>query len=181
MFAFAAWDQVNRRLHLVRDHLGIKPLYYSARGLIRFASTLKALPAAGKQLPPIDLASVASYLRFGYVPAPFTIFRDVWKVAPGEIVSISADGAIQRQTYWSLPDVARDGLVRPFQGNEDEAVEALDALLLDSITGQMISDVPIGAFLSGGIELVDSGSNHDCCQSRTRSHIYRRLSGDRLR
>jgi asparagine synthase (glutamine-hydrolysing) len=152
MFAIALWDRQTRTLHLIRDRLGIKPLFFAAgkRG-VYFASELKALTAAGIDLD-IDPASVASFLRFGYVPTPYSIFHGVEKVRPGEVVSIDAHGRVTRRQYWSLSDVAMAGLANPWAGSDGDAAVALDALLSEAVSAQMISDVPLGAFLSGGID-----------------------------
>jgi asparagine synthase (glutamine-hydrolysing) len=153
MFAIALWDCATCTLHLVRDRLGIKPLFYAASaGVTHFASELKSLFAGGAACGPIDPASAASFLRFGYVPAPHTIFRDVRKVMPGEVVSIGTDGSVAARAYWSLPEVARAALSDPLDVADDEAAERLHELLADAVTGQMIADVPLGAFLSGGID-----------------------------
>jgi asparagine synthase (glutamine-hydrolysing) len=152
MFAIALWDRATRTLHLVRDRLGIKPLFYAmGRQSFGFASELKSFDAAGLAFP-LDEASVASFLRFGYVPVPHTIYRGVAKVRPGEIVSIGTGGEVRRRTYWSLDDVATRGLAHPFSGSDADAIDALDTLLADAVSCNMISDVPLGAFLSGGID-----------------------------
>ena len=152
MFAIALWDRQERRLHLIRDRLGIKPLFFSSRERgLWFASELKSLVAAGLDLQ-IDPRSVASFLRFGYVPTPFSIFGGVTKVRPGEIVSIGSDGKAHHRQYWTLSDVAAAGLADPFRGSDADAEAELHALLADAVSGQMISDVPLGAFLSGGID-----------------------------
>ena len=155
MFAIALWDRQARKLHLIRDRLGIKPLFFAAseRG-VYFASELKALAAAEIDLD-IDASSVASFLRFGYVPTPFSIFRGVEKLKPGEVVSIDTQGHVVRRQYWSLSDVAAAGMANPWTGSDSDAVAALDALLSQAVSGQMISDVPLGAFLSGGIDFID--------------------------
>lgn len=152
MFAIALWDRKERALHLIRDRLGIKPLVFSAdaQGVL-FASELKALVAAGLK-PEIDPASVASFLRFGYVPTPHSIFRGVTKVRAGEIVSIDASRKISHRQYWAVTEVATEGLTHPFTGTEAQAESELNDLLVDAVGGQMISDVPLGAFLSGGID-----------------------------
>ena len=152
MFAIALWDRQTRTLHLIRDRLGIKPIYFSSdeRG-IAFASELKALRAGGVRLE-TDPQSVGSFLRFAYVPAPYSIFRNVTKVMPGEIVSIDAGGKVSRRIYWSLGDIAATGVADPFTGSETDAEAELHALLADAVAGQMMSDVPLGAFLSGGID-----------------------------
>jgi asparagine synthase (glutamine-hydrolysing) len=152
MFAIALWDRATRTLHLIRDRLGIKPLFLlSTQRGAWFASELKALAAAGVKLD-IDPASVASFLRFGYVPAPFSIFRGITKLKPGEVISIDAGGNITRRQYWSLADVASAGLAEAYAGSEADAKAELHDLLADAVGGQMISDVPLGAFLSGGID-----------------------------
>jgi asparagine synthase (glutamine-hydrolysing) len=151
MFALALWDRTDRVLHLVRDRLGIKPLFYSShRGAVRFGSELKALSAIGP-LGSIDPASVASFFRFGYVPTPHAIFSDIRKVRPGEIVSI-AGGEERHAAYWSLGEVVAQAEHAAHPESAEQAVEALDALLSDAVARQMISDVPLGAFLSGGID-----------------------------
>jgi len=152
MFAIALWDRATRTLHLIRDRLGIKPLFLATtqRG-VWFASELKALAAAGLDME-IDPASVASFLRFGYVPTPFSIFRNVTKLRPGEIVSIAADRSVKHRQYWSIAEVAFAGLANPFSRSQTDAEAELHDLLADAVAGQMISDVPLGAFLSGGID-----------------------------
>jgi asparagine synthase (glutamine-hydrolysing) len=152
MFAMALWDRATRTLHLVRDRLGVKPLFYTQkRSAFYFASELKSFAAAGLVFD-IDPASVASFLRFAYVPAPFAIYRDVRKVLPGEVISIGPDGQIRRRKYWDLRAVAAVGLANPFTGSDAEAEASLNALLADAVSAQMSSDVPLGAFLSGGID-----------------------------
>src|SRR5918994_2878951 len=153
MFAMALWDRETRTLHLVRDRIGIKPLFYSAQGSsVCFASELKGLMAEGGIRREISPTSVASFLRFGYVPAPWSIFKDVGKVMPGEIVSIGPDAQVWRRNYWSLAEVALAGTRRPLDLSDQAAESELDALLRDAVSRQMISDVPLGAFLSGGID-----------------------------
>ena len=153
MFAIALWDRATRTLHLVRDRLGIKPLFWATVGHgVYFASELKALAAAGIDLD-VDPKSVTSFLRFGYVPTPYSIFRNVEKLKPGEIVSIDYEGRITRRLYWSLTDVSNEGFANRFVGSDADAEIELHDLLADAVAGQMISDVPLGAFLSGGIDL----------------------------
>ncbi len=152
MFAIALWDRATRTLHLIRDRLGIKPLFYSTVGGLRFASELKGLAAGGPSLGQIDPRSVASFLRFGYVPAPFCIYQNVTKVMPGEVVSIGAEGQTNRRSFWSLKDVAETGRTHPIGLEVADAAAALHDLMADAVSQQMISDVPLGAFLSGGID-----------------------------
>jgi asparagine synthase (glutamine-hydrolysing) len=152
MFAMALWDRRERTLHLVRDRLGIKPLFYAPTvSGIYFASELKAFAAAGLSFA-IDPASVASFLRFAYVPGPCSIYRGVRKVLPGEAIAFKSDVKPHARTYWSLADAAAAGAANPFTGSDGEAEECLHALLADAVGGQMISDVPLGAFLSGGVD-----------------------------
>ncbi|ALK08404.1 asparagine synthase (glutamine-hydrolyzing) [Blastochloris viridis] len=153
MFALALWDRRERRLHLVRDRLGIKPLFFAASGTrLAFGSELKALRALDGTPRTIDPRAVASFLRFGYVPAPHAIFHGVEKLLPGEIVSFAADGGITRRRYWRLDEVAAAGRADPLEVGDAEAVELLAALLGDAVGRQMMADVPLGAFLSGGID-----------------------------
>jgi asparagine synthase (glutamine-hydrolysing) len=151
MFAFALWDERSGRLHLVRDRLGIKPLFLArAPGLLLFASELKALMACPSFSREADRAALQYFLEFQYVPAPHAIFRDARKILPGHIVTIAADGTETDQTYWDLFDHWRkgEGPPRPVE----EYLEELSALLASSVRYRMISDVPLGAFLSGGVD-----------------------------
>jgi asparagine synthase (glutamine-hydrolysing) len=152
LFAFAAFDRTTRTLHLARDRLGIKPLYWTRQnGLFGFASELKALRAAGGLALTLDPGAVASYLRYLCVPAPRTIFREVEKLAPGHRLEVSAANVAVRR-YWDVADVARRGQQACDRRSEPEIVEELHALLADAVKRQMVSDVPLGAFLSGGID-----------------------------
>jgi len=164
MFAFAILDRSRRELHLVRDRLGIKPLFWSIDGgRLLFASELKAFTALncvdgiGFSRPTIEEASVASFLRFGYVPAPHSIYRGVAKLEPGSIMTIAIDNLgpgyePQPRRYWSMREVAYRGLTSPLDVSDEEATERLATLLQDAVSRQMMGDVPIGAFLSGGID-----------------------------
>src|SRR5262245_24886832 len=152
MFAIALWDRADRTLHLVRDRLGIKPLFCAqCKDVFYFASELKSFASAGLAFD-LDSASIASFLRFAYVPAPFSIYRDVSKVLPGEVLSVMPGGRITRRKYWDIAEVATTSLGRPFSGSDADAEAALQTLLADAVSAQMISDVPLGAFLSGGID-----------------------------
>jgi asparagine synthase (glutamine-hydrolysing) len=153
MFAFAVYDRKERRLSLVRDRLGIKPLYWGRQnGRIVFASELKAFEALPEWRPEINLDALASYLRFAYVPSPHSIYRGIDKLAPGTGVDIQVDGRCEPWTYWSLMDVARRGRSAPLELGATEATDALEALLGDAVQRRLVSDVPLGAFLSGGID-----------------------------
>ena len=152
MFAIALWDRATRKLHLVRDRLGIKPLFFAqTSGGFCFASELKSFPAAGFKFD-LDQESLASFLRLGYVPAPYSIYRNVAKVRPGEIVSFEIGKDPVRRDYWNLESVAQNGLKNAYGGTDAEAEEELLSLLSDAVSLNMISDVPLGAFLSGGID-----------------------------
>jgi asparagine synthase (glutamine-hydrolysing) len=154
MFALAAWDREERRLHLVRDRLGVKPLYYGRAGsALVFGSELKALRAHPGFVAEIDRDALAAYLRHGYVPAPRSIYRGVSKLLPGTILSLSTEHPDAAPVpYWSLREAASRALADPFPGTEDDAVERLDELLRDAVRGEMVADVPLGAFLSGGVD-----------------------------
>jgi asparagine synthase (glutamine-hydrolysing) len=154
MFAFGLWDGQDRVLHLVRDRLGIKPLYWTRTHFgLAFASELKALrhvPGFGET---IDRAALAGFLRANCVPGEPSIYRGTWRVPPGTILSFaSSESEPKRRRYWDAIDVARRGLSEPFTGTEAEAVDALDTLLRDAVRLRMVADVPLGAFLSGGID-----------------------------
>lgn len=156
MFAFALWDRDHQTLSLVRDRVGKKPIYYLERGRqFAFASELKALHRHNSGSFRVDRHSLTQYLRFQYVPGPRAIFENVWKVAPGYIVTISRRGdgfSVGKVQYWSAIEAYAAGAADPFRGSRADAVAELEGLLLDSVKMRMISDVPLGAFLSGGVD-----------------------------
>ena len=153
MFAFAVWDRKERRLSLVRDRLGIKPLYWGRQnGRIVFASELKAFEVLPGWRPELNQDALASYLRLAYVPSPHSIYRGIDKLAPGHAATIDADGSTETWAYWSLADAARRGKEAPLDVSDEEAVSALEALLSDAVKRRLVSDVPLGAFLSGGVD-----------------------------
>jgi asparagine synthase (glutamine-hydrolysing) len=155
MFAFALWDREERRLHLVRDRLGIKPLYYGAvDGGFVFGSELHALRAHPGFAPEVDRESLCLLLRHNCVPAPRSIFRGIRKLPPGTILTLRspADAEAEPVAYWSARAVAEAGRRDPFTGSEAEATDALEALLRDAVGLRMVADVPLGAFLSGGVD-----------------------------
>ncbi len=153
MFAIALWDRKERALHLVRDRLGIKPLFVAHRGdQIFFASELKSFHAARAFDLEIDPSSVASFLRFGYVPAPHSIYRSVKKLMPGEHATLAVGGSYISRRYWSAADMALRGIESPLEISDEEATAQLSQLLADAVSRQMLADVPLGAFLSGGID-----------------------------
>ncbi len=152
MFAFAFWDEASKTLSLVRDRLGIKPLYLARLpGLILFASELKPLLSCPGFSREVDRRALQYYLEFQYVPAPHAIYRDTRKVMPGQIIEIGLDGKENPYTYW---DIAHcwNSTEESRRRSEEEWVEEFTALLRSSIRYRLISDVPLGAFLSGGID-----------------------------
>lgn len=147
MFAIAIWDRVERKLSLIRDRMGVKPLYYAlTKKGVCFASELKSLPAGE-----IDRGALALYVRFGYVPAPYSIYDGIAKLLPGRILTIHADGSTDTRVYWDAAHIAEEQANR-FQGSEEDAVDAIESLLSDAVRLRLISDVPLGLFLSGGID-----------------------------
>ena len=154
MFAFALWDRKTRSLTLARDRLGIKPLYYAASPeRILFASQLKAFRPAPHWKPTIDEDAVVGYLRHAYIAQPRTIYREAEKLAPGHILTLRAGSTPSPKCFWDLRDIAVAGQRRNDPVPDPrEAADRLDALLRDSVKLRMIADVPLGAFLSGGID-----------------------------
>jgi len=148
MFAFAIWDQKLRKLFLVRDRLGVKPLVYSATGnRLMFASTVAALRATGAVNTEMDPQAVLEYLEFGFVTDAHSIYSEVSKVPPATIVEWSADGSLKTRCYWNLPRTG-DGPKISFE----EAVEETEKRIIDCTRLRLIADVPIAALLSGGID-----------------------------
>ncbi len=149
MFAIALWDACKRQLLLVRDRLGVKPLYWHDDGRrILFGSELKALLAAGDVDPRVDLCGLADYLTFGHVPAPRTLFESVRKLEPGHL-AVCREGGVRVRRYWEIPAARPSEDAPPHPG---PSVEAFAALLEDAVRIRMIADVPLGAFLSGGLD-----------------------------
>jgi asparagine synthase (glutamine-hydrolysing) len=154
MFAFALWDERDRTLTLVRDRLGVKPLYVARTpGGVAFASELKALRALPDFDATLDRASLAGFVARACVPGTHTIHVGARRVPPGGLLRFTDPLAPPREErWWSAADVVADGLAHPFEGDEREAIDALDALLRDAVRLRMEADVPLGAFLSGGID-----------------------------
>ncbi len=155
MFAIAVWDTREQELTLVRDRVGIKPLYYafSDKGLL-FASELSSIEACGSFSAAINGSSLALYLRYSAIPAPHTIYDNAFKVLPGMVIKFREPNrsSLQQQRYWSATEVASKGQQQMYSGSPDEALEELNSVLIDAVGDRMISDVPLGAFLSGGID-----------------------------
>ncbi len=153
MFALVLWDREARKLFLVRDRLGEKPLYFGRLGNTwLFGSELKALRAHPHWSAEIDRDALTLFLRFNYVPAPLSIYRGIRKLRPAHVATLSADGQVQEQPYWSLADVVERGRAHPLAGTDEELVSRLEERLQATIREQMVSDVPLGALLSGGID-----------------------------
>jgi asparagine synthase (glutamine-hydrolysing) len=153
MFAFALWDRRERRLTLARDRLGEKPLYYGvSKGVFLFGSQLKALQAHSAWEGEIDREAIALFLRHNCVPAPRSIYSGFRKLVAGRMLHLDANGIQREETYWNPMEEALAALGDPFQGSEDAAVEAVESTLRGIIKRQMVANVPLGAFLSGGID-----------------------------
>lgn len=156
MFAFALWDRKERSLTLVRDRLGIKPMYYGWRGeTFLFGSELAALIAYPGFDRDLDRQALTGYLRYGYVAAPRSVFTACRKLEPGTMLTVDggSPGSPRRRVYWDARSVAAAAAEEGWDGKtEAQAQEELDALLSDAVNRRLVSDVPLGAFLSGGID-----------------------------
>lgn len=155
MFGIAVWDATTRSLTLIRDRLGIKPLFVYARpGLVTFGSELKALVAGPSFDRTLDRGALTDFLRYLYVPGPRTIYQHVMKLPPGTMLTVSDVTAPLPEPvpYWSVEDVARRGLGDQIAASEDEVVREFQRLLTEAVTTRMQADVPLGALLSGGID-----------------------------
>lgn len=154
MFALAIWDRLDRSLLLARDRLGKKPLYVSAVGDAGwiFASELKAFHVTKRFRPEVDPSAMAAYLRLGYVPAPLAAFRDTWKLEPGTFSVFRHGRPVRSERYWNPWALAREAARARRSEPAQTFVAELDGLLRDAVARRMIADVPVGAFLSGGID-----------------------------
>lgn len=155
MFAFAVWDRVRRELTLARDRLGEKPLYYGWNsGLFLFGSELKAIAAWPGWRGAVDRGALALFMRYGYIPAPHTIWQGIRKLLPGSSLTLpmaaSPGNVSEPVAYWRAADIAR--MDSESSRSDAEAIDELERRLKDAVAGQMIADVPLGAFLSGGID-----------------------------
>jgi len=168
MFAIAVWDLKVKKLYLIRDRFGEKPLYYGwSNGIFLFGSELKALQSYKGFNNSIDRNSLSLYMQYMYVPSPYSIFKDIYKLDPGCILQIDEEGrrypprqikdstfkskGLSLKQWYSLDQVAKDGQDNLIK-DEGEAVELLEKALLESVKSQLVSDVPLGAFLSGGVD-----------------------------
>lgn len=158
MFAIALWDKKERTLTLARDRIGEKPLYYGWQGqganrCFLFGSDLNSLKTHPSFSTVINRDALALYMRHNYITSPHSIYEGIYKLSPGSYVTISLSSLDAEEiTYWSLPSVAQQGVLYPFTGSSDAAVDILESLLIDSVRQQMVADVDLGAFLSGGID-----------------------------
>lgn len=156
MFAFALWDVEDRILFLCRDRMGEKPLYYGlVGGDLVFASELKSIQAHPKFERNVDIAAVDTYLRFGCIGHPQAIWMGIKKLPPGSFIRCRGgelNPVPEPNFYWSAETVANQGQSKPFRGSESEARDVLQGLLREAVVGQMLADVPLGAFLSGGLD-----------------------------
>jgi asparagine synthase (glutamine-hydrolysing) len=133
--------------------MGIKPIYWGFhQGVLFFGSQLKSFTAHPMWKPEIDRDALVSYFRFNYVPAPLSIFKDIYKLEAGHILTVDHTGTTVKTNYWNISDIAQKGISHRSKKTEEELVEELDALLRDAVKRRMIADVPLGAFLSGGID-----------------------------
>ena len=153
MFALAAWDRSDRTMTLVRDRLGIKPVYWGRHnGGIYFASELKALRALPGWRAELDPNALAMLLRTGVVPAPLSIYKGVEKLEPGTLIEFTEHGEGRKHRYWSLADAAHRGQHNLLDIGDAEALEQVERLMADAVARRMVADVPLGAFLSGGVD-----------------------------
>ncbi len=156
MFAFALYDREKQILTLARDRAGEKPLYYGfAGGRFVFASDLEALAAYPGFRAEVDRRALHEYMRYGFIPAPYSVYEGIRKLLPGFVLTLRApftEAQMERHAYWSMAEAARRGKTNPFTGSREAAADELERLLSEAVRGQMISDVPLGAFLSGGVD-----------------------------
>ena len=159
MYAFALWDREEQVLYLVRDRLGEKPLYYGyQQGIFLFGSELKALKVHPAFEGEVDRNAITLQLRHSYIPTPYSIYKGIKKLPPGTFIKLRvSNGRLpgsepEPVSYWSFGDAISNGIDNPFRGSDTDAVHALDNLLSSSIRQQMVADVPLGAFLSGGVD-----------------------------
>ncbi len=157
MFAFAVWDREERNLYLFRDRIGEKPLYYGwLGGLLLFGSEMKALRAHPEWRSEVDRDALALLLQNSYIPAPYSIHKGFHKLLPGTYLKIPGSGPgateLVPKPYWSFKSTIENSLQNPFLGDDLEAVKIFETRLMNVIGNQMVSDVPLGAFLSGGVD-----------------------------
>lgn len=153
MFAIALWDSIDRTLTIARDRVGKKPLYYGEHGgTLMFASELKALTQHPSFVRNVDRDALTVYLRYGYVPTPLSIYSGISKLTPGTYAVFKDMICVSQVTYWDPVEVAKDGQQHLHRMGDAEATLSLDSLLRDAVAHRMVADVPVGAFLSGGLD-----------------------------
>ncbi len=154
MFGFAAYDREKGTVTLARDRVGEKPLYYgTVNGSFAFASDIGCLRVVEGFDNEINTDVLDIYFTEGYIPAPYSIYKDIYKLEAGTFMTVDVKTLeTQTETYWSMKEAALNGQNRPFRGSRQEAADELERLLKESIKGQMVADVPVGAFLSAGID-----------------------------
>lgn len=154
MFAIALYDREEKKLFLTRDRVGEKPLYYGmCKGSFLFASDIGSIKAVSYFDNQINPDILGLYFQHGYVPSPYSIYENIYKLEPGKVLTLNTR-TLEYHTdeYFSMSETALSGQKHLFQGTEQEAADELEHLLMEAVKGQMISDVPLGAFLSGGID-----------------------------
>jgi len=156
MFAFAIWNKKEKKLTLVRDRIGVKPLYwYFKDGLFMFSSELKTFHKHPKFEKLLNLKGLTLYLQYGYITAPYTIFENTYKLLPGHYLEIDLKGNIKIEPYWEIEDFFLKGIEEKekwLKRSEEDLAEELEELLTESFKLRMVADVPVGTFLSGGID-----------------------------
>jgi asparagine synthase (glutamine-hydrolysing) len=155
MFALAVWDRKKEVLSIARDRMGIKPLYYGHTGdSFLFASELRAIHAWPNARLTVDRDVLATYLRYGYVPSPYSIYEDIWKCPPGSLARINENAEIVEEpiSYWQLDSVIDNGTTERRQWDEEELLDRFESLMLEAVGTRMEADVPLGALLSGGFD-----------------------------
>ncbi len=153
MFAMALWDRQERKLTLIRDRMGVKPLYFGRNnGVLFFGSQPKSFRPHPAWRPEIDRDAIAACLAFNYIPAPLSVWRGIRKLRPGHFVTLDAEGNGEERCYWNPREIARGGAAQRLGDDPVAAEEELHALLSDAVKWRLVADVPVGAFLSGGID-----------------------------
>ena len=154
MFAIALYDREEKKIYLMRDRVGEKPLYFGmVNGSFAFASDIECIKSIKGFNNEINTDVMSLYFQHGYIPAPYSIYKGISKLEPGQVLTLDVQTLQYRiSTYWSMKAVAKSGQANQFKGSEKEATNQLEILLKQAISGQMVADVPLGAFLSGGID-----------------------------
>lgn len=154
MFAISLWDTKERCLYLARDRMGEKPLYYGFQnGVFMFASELKALKAHPAFEPNINRDAITLQMRHSYIPEPHSIYQGIFKLIPGHFLKLNNNtNEIKTTSYWTLNETVSNGIANPFTGNSTKTILEVEKVLKEAVKSQMLSDVPLGAFLSGGID-----------------------------